>query len=137
MASQRGCEVEITRAPCLKSCMVTLCIRDRHLRDNEYRQSVADISAPLWRREWPCQTQPNIYVLCWWQLSLFLHPTMPRILFVSGFHPQTRAKDLAHEFEQYVFPPTCVFFCSQFPSFGPLVRCDVPAPRVSRAAANP
>jgi len=28
---------------------------------------------------------------------------MPRILFVSGFHPQTRAKDLAHEFEQYVF----------------------------------
>ena len=25
---------------------------------------------------------------------------MPRILFVSGFHPSTRAKDLAYEFER-------------------------------------
>ena len=27
---------------------------------------------------------------------------MPRILFVSGFHPATRARDLAFEFERYV-----------------------------------
>jgi hypothetical protein len=27
---------------------------------------------------------------------------MPRILFVSGFHPSTRARDLAFEFERYV-----------------------------------
>lgn len=27
---------------------------------------------------------------------------MPRILFVSGFHPATRARDLAYEFERYV-----------------------------------
>lgn len=27
---------------------------------------------------------------------------MPRILFVSGFHPSTRAKDLAYEFERSV-----------------------------------
>lgn len=27
---------------------------------------------------------------------------MPRILFVSGFHPSTRARDLAYEFERYV-----------------------------------
>jgi hypothetical protein len=28
---------------------------------------------------------------------------MPRILFVSGFHPSTRARDLAYEFERYDF----------------------------------
>ncbi|KAF9497410.1 hypothetical protein BDN71DRAFT_1504931 [Pleurotus eryngii] len=46
---------------------------------------------------------------------------MPRILFVSGFHPATRARDLAFEFER----------------FGPLVRCDVPAPRNPHATSNP
>ena len=30
---------------------------------------------------------------------------MPRILYVTGFPPSTRAKDLAHEFEKYALPP--------------------------------
>ena len=64
---------------------------------------------------------------------------MPRILFVSGFHPATRARDLAYEFERYIFSLRD-FFRSQTDSclsFGPLIRCDVPAPRNPSAHSNP
>jgi hypothetical protein len=65
---------------------------------------------------------------------------MPRILFVSGFHPATRARDLAFEFERYALSP---FFLGDLRQtehclrYGPLIRCDVPAPRNPSAHSNP
>jgi len=40
---------------------------------------------------------------------------MPRILFVSGFHPATRARDLAYEFERYIPSSTRIFLCKVHP----------------------
>ena len=64
---------------------------------------------------------------------------MPRILFVSGFHPSARAKDLAYEFERCVYYAVLFVlpFSIRLRSFGPLVRCDVPAPRNPNAHSNP
>lgn len=63
---------------------------------------------------------------------------MARILFVSGFHPATRARDLAYEFERSVIHQK-KFQKKELtrPRFGPLVRCDVPAPRNPHASHNP
>jgi hypothetical protein len=64
-------------------------------------------------------------------------------LYVSGFGPATRARDLAYEFERYAFHcPTCShcacrrtestnYLVLTFDSYGRLVRCDIPAPRTS------
>ena len=52
---------------------------------------------------------------------------MPRILFVSGFHPATRARDLAFEFERYVLARLCnTPQTESFPQFWPLnpLRCS-------------
>lgn len=64
-------------------------------------------------------------------------PSMPRILFVSGFHPSTRARDLAYEFERWVPRSSLCPVVDRRPSYGPLVRCDVPAPRNPHASSNP
>lgn len=76
-------------------------------------------------------SEPNKATLTPSSLSLFLfdvvffnlnhdhdHPevkafsNMPRILFVSGFHPNTRARDLAFEFERYVVTSAECFLIS-------------------------
>lgn len=67
---------------------------------------------------------------------------MPRILFVSGFHPSTRARDLAYEFERFVLlfdvrPASVSLTRLSLDRFGPLIRCDVPAPRNPHAHSNP
>ena len=69
---------------------------------------------------------------------------MARILFVSGFHPATRARDLAYEFERSAIPKKGsikttdnFFFDIELLRFGQLVRCDVPAPRNPHASHNP
>ena len=76
---------------------------------------------------------------------------MARILFVSGFHPATRARDLAYEFERSGIPKEYqiqnkkitdykkkkTFLMLNTLRFGPLVRCDVPAPRNPHASHNP
>jgi hypothetical protein len=61
------------------SLFVPLCIRYKYMQINH----VEEIENEIIRFSLP--TQP-----------------MPRILFVSGFHPSTRARDLAFEFERYV-----------------------------------
>ncbi|KIK57578.1 hypothetical protein GYMLUDRAFT_86769 [Collybiopsis luxurians FD-317 M1] len=65
-----------------------------------------------------------------------------RILFVSGFSANTRARELAYEFESAFDPlylerdllTQCNLFLFRF---GPLIRCDVPAPRHSHSRTAP
>lgn len=64
------------------------------------------------------------------------HSNMSRsstTLYVSGFGPATRARDLAYEFERYV--SHCGYAHNKpgadHCSYGRLVRCDIPAPRTS------
>ncbi|KAF7321015.1 RRM domain-containing protein [Mycena chlorophos] len=65
---------------------------------------------------------------------------MRRILHVRGFHPNTRAKDLAvrvFSLVPFVFVLNFRALQHEFERFGPLVRCDVPAPRNPHANTNP
>lgn len=59
---------------------------------------------------------------------------MPRILFVSGFHPSTRARDLAYEFERSV--PFLLTFGSSSFSFVDSPPFDTPTDLVRSSAAT-